>query len=113
MNDYEKIALSLRHCANGIGNCQVCCEYGESNCNNQLKQDAADAIEELLKQKRAEKMPLKPCPFCGSKKTGVAETALGNYANIFFLAVCDECGARTKLFRDGDKAADAWNRREK
>ena len=56
-------------------------------------------------------MELKPCPFCGSEKVGVAETAIGNYQNIFFLARCDECGARTTLFRDGDKAEEAWNRR--
>jgi len=54
---------------------------------------------------------LKPCPFCGSEKVGVVETALGNYQNIFLFAICDECGGRTKLFRDGDKAAEAWNRR--
>lgn len=56
-------------------------------------------------------MELKPCPFCGSEKVGVAETAIGNYQNIFFLAICNECGARTTLFRDGDKAEEAWNRR--
>ena len=54
---------------------------------------------------------LKSCPFCGSENVGVAETALGNYMNIFFFAICDECGARTKLFHDGDKAEEAWNRR--
>ena len=56
-------------------------------------------------------MELKSCPFCGSKKVGVAETSIGNYQNIFFLARCDECGARTKLFRDRDKAEEAWNMR--
>ena len=54
---------------------------------------------------------LKPCPFCGSERVGVAETAYGNYMNIWFFTVCDECGARSKAFRDGDKASDAWNRR--
>lgn len=54
---------------------------------------------------------LKPCPFCGSEAVGVSETAYGNYANIFFLAHCNSCGCRTKSFRDGDKAVEAWNRR--
>jgi Lar family restriction alleviation protein len=54
---------------------------------------------------------LKPCPFCGSKEVGVVETAYGNYANIFYFAHCSDCGARTKSFRDGDDAEEAWNRR--
>lgn len=57
------------------------------------------------------KNELKPCPFCGSTSTGVVETAYGNYENIFYFAVCDSCGSRTKSFRDGDEAAEAWNRR--
>lgn len=56
-------------------------------------------------------MELKPCPFCGSKDVGVGKTAYGNYANIFFFAVCDKCGSRTKSFRNGDDAENAWNRR--
>jgi Lar family restriction alleviation protein len=56
-------------------------------------------------------MDLKPCPFCGNREVGVSETAIGNYQNIFFLVRCDKCGARTTLFRDGDKAEEAWNRR--
>ena len=54
---------------------------------------------------------LKPCPFCGSDSVGVAETAYGNYLNIWFFAICDKCGARSKPFRDGDDAVKAWNRR--
>lgn len=52
------------------------------------------------------------CPFCGSENTGVYEKPIGNYENIFFLGGCDDCGARTALFRDRDKAEEAWNRRE-
>ena len=56
-------------------------------------------------------MELKPCPFCGGDQIGVVETAYGNYMNIFYFAHCDNCGCRTKLFREGDDAEEAWNRR--
>lgn len=48
----------------------------------------------------------------GTNKTRISKLKMNEkYQNIFFLAKCDECGARTKLFRDGDKAEEAWNRR--
>ena len=54
---------------------------------------------------------LKPCPFCGSDECGIAKTAYGNYLNIWFFAVCDKCGARSKASKNETEAAEAWNRR--
>lgn len=48
MADLAKIARSLRICADG--NCLKCDYWGEAGngCYTHLKEDAADAIEELL-----------------------------------------------------------------
>ena len=56
-------------------------------------------------------MELKPCPFCGNEDVGIAVGAYCNYENIFFFAVCDNCGSMTKSFRNRDYAENAWNRR--
>lgn len=51
MSEFRKIAESLRHCAVGIGHCRECLAYGENRCSELLKRTAADAIEQLLKER--------------------------------------------------------------
>lgn len=48
---------------------------------------------------------LKPCPFCGNKRTEVVEIA-GN-----FFAVCGNCGAQGKQMTTISGAVGTWNRR--
>ena len=52
------------------------------------------------------------CPFCGSEEIHIRETVYGNYANVWWFAGCDVCGARTRGFRSPGQAAAAWNRRK-
>lgn len=54
---------------------------------------------------------LKFCPFCGKNNSHVKETAYGNYENIFYYVVCDDCGCRTKSVRDPNEAVELWNER--
>ena len=50
---------------------------------------------------------LKPCPFCGGQqKVGVY------YDGIDYVVWCKNCGAQAGGRRTGEKAIDAWNRRE-
>ena len=53
MREYAKIVRSLRICADG--NCPECDYWGEAGngCYFNLKEDAADAIEELLATARS------------------------------------------------------------
>lgn len=54
---------------------------------------------------------LKPCPFCGCRDICIRETPIGNYQNIFYIAICHDCGAKTNYFRLAVEAKAAWNRR--
>ena len=51
MAEFEKIAASLRHCAAGIGHCRECIEYGEPGCNRLLKEEAAESIKALRRER--------------------------------------------------------------
>ena len=63
MSELRRIAASLRHCAVGIGHCRECLAYGENRCSELLKRTAADAIEQLLKERengdKAQELPWK------------------------------------------------------
>lgn len=50
MSDYTKLVKALRRCAS-IDRCDGMCEmnYGSTGCESRLEMDAADAIEELMK----------------------------------------------------------------
>lgn len=57
----------------------------------------------------AQKIKLKPCPFCG-KDTVVSDTGIG------YSVVCKVpdggCGASGRICMTEEEAADAWNKRE-
>ena len=60
----------------------------------------------------AEKIELKPCPFCGSKAEMV-EQRLPNTATRYGVC-CGECDNGTwKWYESESEAAAAWNRRAK
>ena len=49
---------------------------------------------------------LKPCPFCGGKPLRFESHA------HWIQIICRECGCRTPLLPDPEKAVSIWNRRE-
>lgn len=52
---------------------------------------------------------LKPCPFCGSKKTRFVKKMI-----TWHLAMCGCCGASSGYWFSREQAAESWNtRREK
>ena len=53
---------------------------------------------------------LKPCPFCGSKDTGVYEIRSENCSTFRYI-LCRTCGAKSQAFFQERNAVEAWNRR--
>lgn len=48
---------------------------------------------------------LKPCPFCGG------ESYIRNPVGMYVCG-CDKCRMSSALYKDREKAIEAWNRRE-
>ena len=72
--------------------------------------DCIDCIKTNIEWKieMKNKIPLEPCPFCGS-----TEVYLSNWTDQAYVA-CTECGARTEVFLHAhcaEQAAAAWNQR--
>jgi Lar family restriction alleviation protein len=59
--------------------------------------------------KKRESIALKPCPFCGSKKTK-KETIVGIDGKLWW-ATCTKCGSATGLKSQAIEAVAAWNLR--
>lgn len=54
---------------------------------------------------------VKPCPFCGSKRTIKSSHVAGN-GNNYVQVRCRDCTASVWAWgTDKDKAVEAWNRR--
>ena len=51
---------------------------------------------------------LKPCPFCGSKDSGILTTSYDGY---WFAVFCENCMVQTRKCRQEKDAIEAWNRR--
>ena len=49
MTDYTELIKELRYCVDGDEECAGCKRYGQMGCDVYLMEEAADAIEELLK----------------------------------------------------------------
>lgn len=57
--------------------------------------------------------PLKPCPFCGSKKVSMYDASIRDffYEKECYIIECDRCSANIERYSEtGVKRA--WNRRE-
>jgi Lar family restriction alleviation protein len=55
---------------------------------------------------------LKPCPFCGSKKTFMDTGFSGGDDSKLFWIVCEECYSSGPALDKKVSAIAAWNRRE-
>ena len=53
------------------------------------------------------KIPLEPCPFCGSNNV---ELVNGTHYDIAFVE-CGDCTAKGPVEEDEDDAVDNWNQR--
>ena len=53
---------------------------------------------------------LKPCPFCGSKKT-YRRPDIDRAIGTSFSIICEVCGAMGPFAERAEKAIDAWNKR--
>lgn len=56
-------------------------------------------------------MSIKPCPFCGSRKTTIE--SLGDEYRPFFVVSCRTCEAEGPIAQGEERAVECWNIRRR